>query len=74
MKREKLIATIVCIICLLFCLSGCSSSNDYANTLRSGYSKYQNGQKMSYDEYKAVQEFNQWRDKQGEKTYSGWGN
>lgn len=55
--------------------SGGSSSNDtYRQNLESGYEKYQKGEKMTREEYNAVKNFNDWKDKQGEKTYSDWNN
>lgn len=51
---------------------GDSSSDDYSNTLKSGYSKYLTGEKMNRQEYNAVKSYNNWLDKQGEKSYSDW--
>ena len=51
---------------------GCSSDDEYENTLKSGYSKYLNGDSMTREEYNAVKGFNNWKSKQGEKTYDEW--
>ena len=53
---------------------GCSSDNKYEETLKSGYEKYVGGEEMTEEEYKAVKEFNDWKDKQGEKSYADWDN
>lgn len=54
--------------------SGCSSDDKYRDTLKSGYEKYVGGEEMTEEEYKAVKEFNDWKDKQGEKSYDDWDN
>ncbi len=52
-------------------LVGCTS-NDYDETLESGYEKYVTGEEMTEEEYDAVKSYNDWADKQGEKTYDNW--
>lgn len=54
--------------------SGCSSNDDYKDTLNSGMEKYYSGEKMTEKEYKAVKGFNEWKSKQGSKSYSDWDN
>lgn len=44
----------------------------YTITLKSGIEKYNNGETMTEEEYNAVKNFNEWSDKQGEKTYDEW--
>ena len=66
---------IAIIIIILFALLGsCSSNNDYSNTLTEGRKKYYSGEKMTEQEYKAVKRYNNWKDKQGSKSYSDWNN
>lgn len=50
----------------------CGGNDDYENTLRSGYEKYQSGSPMTQKEYNAVKSFNKWKDKQTPKTYDQW--
>ena len=72
MKNRLLIIATIAIIALT--LTGCSSSSDsYRDTLNSGLEKYATGGKMTKQEYNAVKSFNDWRDKQGGKTYDDWG-
>ena len=48
--------------------------DDYKDTLNSGMEKYYSGEKMTEKEYKAVKGFNEWKSKQGSKSYSDWDN
>lgn len=52
--------------------TGCSSDDEYEETLESGYEKYNDGEEMTEEEYNAVKGFNDWKDKQGEKSYDDW--
>lgn len=72
MKRK--ICVILAIgVSSLFILTGCSSSSDsYRDTLNSGLSKYYSGSSMTRQEYNAVKSYNNWKSKQGSKTYSEW--
>ena len=76
-KGSTLIAIVVVIIFLMM-MGSCVSSNsdeEYKNTLKSGYSKYLNGEEMSKEEYNAVKGYNDWLDKQdNSKTYNEWNN
>ena len=75
MKRNlSIILVVVCLICLMLGLTSCSSNDSYRQTLNSGLEKYQRGEAMSREEYNAVKGFNDWRSKQGNKTYDAWGN
>lgn len=56
-------------IMMSLALMGCT--NDYEDTLKSGIEKYDNAETMT-EEYNAVMIFNEWSDKQGEKTYDEW--
>lgn len=70
------ILTIIIILILLSLIGSCSSggSSKYDDDLKSGIEKYYNGEKMNEDEYDAVKDYNDWKDKQGEKTYDDWDN
>ena len=68
MNRSKLLIAAVTAATVL-CLGGCGSDDSYRDTLNSGLSKYYSGEKMSRSEYNAVKSFNDWKSKQGEKTY-----
>ena len=46
--------------------------DDYRKTLEEGQRKYYSGEKMTKEEYNAVKGFNEWKSKQGSKTYSDW--
>ena len=71
----KKITVITCIIATIaFSFTACNSSDNYRKTLQSGYEKYLNGENMSRDEYNAVKSFNNWKAKQGEKSYNEWNN
>lgn len=70
-----IIIAIIGFLSFIGSFSGGSGSNDtYRQNLESGYEKYQRGEKMTREEYNAVKNFNEWKDKQGEKTYSDWDN
>ena len=69
-KRIAMIALIVLTACTI---SGCGSDDSYRKTLESGLSKYYSGQNMSKSEYNAVKSYNNWKSKQGSKSYSDWG-
>lgn len=68
------ILVIVGILVILGLFGSCSrgGSSKYEDDLNSGMEKYYNGEKMNEDEYNAVKNFNDWKDKQGEKTYNDW--
>lgn len=69
------------IILVVWLFVSCSSSfsesrrkdqEQYRNTLESGQQKYYNGESMTQEEYNAVKDFNNWKDKQGEHAYDDW--
>lgn len=70
----SIILVIIGIVIILSLLGSCSSggSSKYENDLNNGLNKYYNGEKMNEDEYNAVKNFNDWKEKQGEKTYDDW--
>lgn len=56
-------------------LSACGSK--YDEDFKSGMEKFENGEKMSEDEYDAVNDFLEWEQDQNndqEKTFDAWGN
>ena len=67
---------IIGVLVILALLGSCSGggSSKYEDDLNSGIEKYNNGEKMNEDEYNAVKNYNDWKDKQGEKTYDDWNN
>ena len=71
MKRK--IAALVIAVLTAVSLTGCGNDDSYRDTLNSGLSKYYNGESMSRSEYNAVKSFNNWKSKQGSKSYSDWG-
>lgn len=73
MNIKKVFYMIIATTAIMFSLTACGN-DDYEETLKSGYDKYLNGEEMSREEYNAVKAFNEWQDKQGEKTYSDWDN
>ena len=65
---------LIVVLVLLALIGSCSNSDDdYKNILESGQKKYYTGQAMTKQEYDAVKSFNNWKSKQGQKTYSDWG-
>lgn len=65
--------TIICIMTtIIFSFTSCNNDDEYRKTLQSGYEKYLNGEDMSREEYNAVKSFNDWKAKQGEKSYNEW--
>ena len=68
------LAVAIVLIVLLFAIGACSSDSkdDYRRTLESGQRKYYTGEKMTREEYNAVKSFNNWKSKQGSKSYSDW--
>ena len=66
------IGIVVVIAILLLGSCGSSADDDYRQTLESGQRKYYSGESMTRDEYNAVKSFNNWKSKQGEKSYSEW--
>ena len=69
-RVKKFFAGSVFVVMMSLSLVGCT--NDYEDTLKSGIEKYDNGETMTEEEYNAVKNFNEWSDKQGEKTYDEW--
>lgn len=68
-----IIGVIIAIIVLLAIIGSCGKSNDsYKETLNNGLEKYYNGDPMTKEEHDAVQNFNEWKNNQGEKTYDKW--
>lgn len=76
MKKKLLNFFTIGVICIGITgvFTGCSDNSDYEDTLNSGMEKYYSGEEMTREEYKAVKGFNDWKDKQGEKSYSDWDN
>ena len=70
-RIKGLIVTLTC-VSLMGMFTGCSGDNDYKETLNNGIEKYNNGEKMTEQEYNAVKSYNKWKDKQGEKSYDDW--
>ena len=68
-----IIGVIIAIIVLFAIIGSCGKSNDsYKETLNNGLEKYYNGDPMTKEEHDAVQNFNEWKNNQGEKTYDKW--
>ena len=68
---KKRIAMLI-IVALSACfLAGCGDDS-YRNTLKSGLEKYYSGENMSRSEYNAVKSYNNWKSKQGSKSYNDW--
>lgn len=64
---------VIIIFILIGLLGSCSDSDDdYRDTLESGQQKYYSGEEMTEEEYNAVKSFNEWKDKQSDKTYDDW--
>lgn len=72
-KKRNIIALLIGLFSILM-LAGCGSYDDYEDTLNSGLEKYQSGETMTKQEYNAVKSFNDWCDKQTDKTYDQWDN
>lgn len=74
MRRKGIKGLILVLVCigLMGTFTGCSGDDDYRDTLNSVIEKYNNGEKMNEKEYNAVKNYNKWKDKQGEKSYSDW--
>ena len=70
-KFGIVIVVIVLLVLLGSCVGG-NSDDEYRKTLESGQRKYYSGESMTRDEYNAVKGFNDWKSKQGEKSYSDW--
>lgn len=69
------ILVIICIIVILGLFGSCSNNDDeYKKTLNSGMEKYYNGEKMTKEEYNAVNGYLEWEDDQKDKTYNDWNN
>jgi len=66
------IGIVIVVAILLLGSCGSSSDDDFRQTLESGQRKYYSGESMTRDEYNAVKGFNDWKSKQGEKSYSDW--
>lgn len=71
-KKEKRVFVVGLTLMLMAAATGCSSDDDYRELLERGQEKYYNGEEMSREEYNAVKSFNDWKDKQGGKTYDEW--
>ena len=72
-KKRNIIALLIGLFSILM-LAGCGSNDDFEDTLNSGLEKNQSGETMTKQEYNAVKSFNDWRDKQTDKTYDQWDN
>ena len=74
MKKKMTKGIILVLTCLgmMGLFTGCSGDDDYRDTLNSGMEKYYNGEKMNKQEHDAVENYNKWKDKQGEKKYDDW--
>lgn len=72
-RMKKVFVQIVAVAMFSLMLVGCTDTeSEYDKALKSGFEKYQNGEIMTEQEYNAVKDFNEWADKQGEKTYEEW--
>ena len=69
--KQKIAVFIVAALSACF-LVGCSDDS-YRDTLNSGLNKYYSGQNMNRSEYNAVKSYNNWKSKQGSRSYSDWG-
>ena len=67
-----IVVIVIIAILLLGSCAGSSSDDEYRKTLESGQRKYYTGEDMSREEYNAVKGFNEWKSKQGDKSYSEW--
>lgn len=75
MKKKLIKGFAVVLTCagLLGAVTGCGADHsDYDADLKNGYEKYLTGGEMTEKEYKAVKNFNNWKAKQGTKTYDDW--
>ena len=72
-SRMKKYTAILLAVLAACSLTGCGSDDSYRDTLNSGLNKYYSGESMSRSEYNAVRSFNDWKSKQGSKTYDDWG-
>ena len=70
--NERNFGIFILVLILSTMFTGCSSNDKYQKTFESGLKKYYSGEKMTKQEYNAVKGFNDWKSKQGPKTYSGW--
>lgn len=78
--RKEHIKIIICVILAILgfatIIPSLSSSNDdkssYEENLRSGMTKYYSGEKMSREEYNAISNYMDWKDKQTDKSYNDW--
>ncbi len=68
---KGIVLTLTC-VGMMGLFTACSSDDEYRDTLNSGLDKYYNNEDMTKQEHDAVENFNNWKDKQGEKKYSDW--
>ena len=68
---KGIVLTLTC-VGMMGLFTACSSDYEYRDTLNSGLDKYYNNEDMTKQEHDAVENFNNWKDKQGEKKYSDW--
>ena len=69
------IFAIIGVLLVIALFGSCSGGNSkYDDDLNSGMKKYYSGEKMSEDEYNAVKDYNELKDKNTDKTYDDWDN
>ena len=71
---KKICACILLSSFLVVGLSGCGSNDKYADTVKSGVSKYYSGESMTKEEYQAAKGYLDWKEKNSSQTYSQWDN
>lgn len=76
-NTAKTVAMIVIGVLMLvglfgMCSSIGSSSSSYEDDLRNGVQKAYTGEEMTKDEYNAANNFFEWKEEQGTKTYNDW--
>lgn len=64
----------IAVVLLIAALGSCGGKKEtqYDRDFKSGMEKYNSGQEMTEGEYKAVKNYENWKDSQGTKTYEEW--